>query len=38
LDADEEVSTELQAEIAELFSLQSGQILHKLSVRGAWDA
>jgi len=38
LDADEEVSNELQAEIAELQSLQAGKILHKLSVRGAWDA
>lgn len=38
LDADEEVSSELQAEIAELLSLQAGQLLHKFSVRGAWDA
>jgi glycosyltransferase involved in cell wall biosynthesis len=38
LDADEEVSEELQAEIAELLSLQAGKVVHKLSVRGAWDA
>jgi glycosyltransferase involved in cell wall biosynthesis len=38
LDADEEVSSELRSEIAELLSLQPGQLLHKLSVRGAWDA
>jgi glycosyltransferase involved in cell wall biosynthesis len=38
LDADEEVSEELQAEIAELLSLQAGKVVHKLSVRGPWDA
>jgi glycosyltransferase involved in cell wall biosynthesis len=38
LDADEEVSSELEAEIAELLSLQAVKLLHKLSVRGAWDA
>ena len=38
LDADEEVSSELQAEIDELLSLQAGKLLHKFSVQGAWDA
>ena len=38
LDADEEVSIELAKEIAELLSIEGGKILHKLSVKGAWDA
>jgi glycosyltransferase involved in cell wall biosynthesis len=38
LDADEEVSTELQAEVAELLSVPTGTILHKFSGKGAWDA
>jgi glycosyltransferase involved in cell wall biosynthesis len=38
LDADEEVSADLSAEVAELLSLESGKLLHKFSVRGAWDA
>jgi glycosyltransferase involved in cell wall biosynthesis len=38
LDADEEVSTELAPEIAQLLTLQTGEIVHKLSARGAWDA
>ncbi len=38
LDADEEVSTELAAEVTELLSVQPGKLLHKISVRGAWDA
>jgi glycosyltransferase involved in cell wall biosynthesis len=38
LDADEEVSAELEAEITELLLLQVGKTLHKFSARGAWDA
>jgi glycosyltransferase involved in cell wall biosynthesis len=37
LDGDEEISTDLMAEVAELFSLPSGIKIHKLAP-GAWDA
>ncbi|HEY6769407.1 MAG TPA: glycosyltransferase family 2 protein [Candidatus Sulfotelmatobacter sp.] len=38
LDADEEISSELHSEIAELLSLRPGRRLHKFSTRGARDA
>ncbi len=38
LDADEEILADLAVEIAELLSLPANKMLHKLSVRGAWDA
>ncbi len=38
LDADEETSADLTAEIAELLTLQVGKLLYKVSVQGAWDA
>jgi glycosyltransferase involved in cell wall biosynthesis len=38
LDADEEVSVELSVEISELFTLEAGKYIDKLTVPGNWNA